>query len=50
MSEWVTLDGKTRKLRKHPKNKSRKNIQDNEKIWGNYGSVYSNKKNIIIKY
>jgi organic radical activating enzyme len=56
--KWTNLGGRTRKLRKsrkskkskrNLKNKSRKNIQDNEKIWGNYGSVWSPKKKHYIR-
>lgn len=39
----------TKKLRKSTKNKSRKNTQNNEKIWGNYGSVWSYKKKHYIR-
>jgi hypothetical protein len=45
----TALGGKSKKLRKQPKNKSIKSVQNNEKIWGKYGSVWSNKKNHYIR-
>lgn len=39
----------TKKLKKITKNKSRRFIQDNEKIWENYGSVWSPKKKHYIR-
>lgn len=39
----------TKKTRNHTNNKSRKHAQDNKKIWGNYGSVWSNKKKHYVR-